>query len=109
VDDPDSAEDTGSKNRRLLNTEKIIFKAGSSDPLSVCSSLIYLCARIVARSQNVSGAPFLHVIVTVEPEGVVAKPNVPERELALFNIGMVFMCHYNSFDFLLRYSSDQIS
>jgi hypothetical protein len=23
----------------------------------------------------------------VEPEGVVAKPNVPERELALFNIG----------------------
>jgi hypothetical protein len=29
----------------------------------------------------------VYVLVTVEPEGVVAKPNVPERELALFNIG----------------------
>ncbi|KAL6638067.1 hypothetical protein ACP70R_025639 [Stipagrostis hirtigluma subsp. patula] len=60
VDDPDAAEDLGSKNRRLLNTEKIIFKAESSDPV--------------------------YVLVTVEPEGVVAKPNVQERELALFNI-----------------------
>jgi hypothetical protein len=47
-------------NRRLLNTEKIIFKAQSSRPV--------------------------YVLVTVEPEGVVAKPNVPERELAVFNI-----------------------
>ncbi|XP_008665622.1 uncharacterized protein [Zea mays] len=53
-------DDWGSKNRRLLNTEKIIFKAESSSPV--------------------------YVLVTVEPEGVVAKPNVPERELALFNI-----------------------
>ncbi|XP_062214284.1 uncharacterized protein LOC133915222 [Phragmites australis] len=60
VDDTDAAEDWGSKNRRLLNTEKIIFKAESSNPV--------------------------YVLVTVEPEGVVAKPNVPERELALFNI-----------------------
>ncbi|KAL6894279.1 hypothetical protein ACP4OV_008377 [Aristida adscensionis] len=60
VDDPDAAEDLGSKNRRLLNTEKIIFKAERSDPV--------------------------YVLVTVDPEGVVAKPNVPERELALFNI-----------------------
>ncbi|GJN22945.1 hypothetical protein PR202_gb10555 [Eleusine coracana subsp. coracana] len=60
VDGPDSAEDLGSKNRRLLNTEKIIFKAESEDPV--------------------------YVLVTVEPEGVVAMPNVPERELALFNI-----------------------
>lgn len=52
--------DWGVKNRRLLNTEKIIFKAESSSPV--------------------------YVLVTVEPEGVVAKPNVPERELALFNI-----------------------
>uniref|UniRef100_A0A0D9W0B1 Uncharacterized protein n=1 Tax=Leersia perrieri TaxID=77586 RepID=A0A0D9W0B1_9ORYZ len=60
VDDPRSVEDLGSMNRRLLNTEKIIFKAESS--------------RLV------------YVLVTVEPEGVVAKPNVPERELAMFNI-----------------------
>nr|TKV90729.1 hypothetical protein SEVIR_9G047700v2 [Setaria viridis] len=60
VDDPDGA-DWSSKNRRLLNTEKIIFKAEGSNPV--------------------------YVLVTVEPEGVVAKPNVPEREHALFNIG----------------------
>ncbi|KAK3149026.1 hypothetical protein QOZ80_3AG0211930 [Eleusine coracana subsp. coracana] len=60
VDGPDSAEDLGGKNRRLLNAEKIIFKAESEDPV--------------------------YVLVTVEPEGVVAMPNVPERELALFNI-----------------------
>ncbi|CAN6297390.1 unnamed protein product [Urochloa humidicola] len=59
VDDPDSV-DRSSKNRRLLNTEKIIFKAESSSPV--------------------------YVLVTVEPEGVVAKPNVPERKHALFNI-----------------------
>uniref|UniRef100_A0A0E0KKD4 Uncharacterized protein n=1 Tax=Oryza punctata TaxID=4537 RepID=A0A0E0KKD4_ORYPU len=60
VDDPHFVEDLGSMNRRLLNTEKIIFKAGSIRPV--------------------------YVLVTVEPEGVVAKPNVPERELAMFNI-----------------------
>uniref|UniRef100_A0ACD5YMK2 Uncharacterized protein n=1 Tax=Avena sativa TaxID=4498 RepID=A0ACD5YMK2_AVESA len=59
VNDPGALEDWGSKNRRLLNTEKIIFKAESKP---------------------------VYVLVTVEPEGVVAKPNVPERELALFNI-----------------------
>jgi hypothetical protein len=41
VDDPDSAEDLGSKNRRLLNTEKIIFKAESSDPVSARSPVVY--------------------------------------------------------------------
>ncbi|XP_006650751.1 uncharacterized protein LOC102717971 [Oryza brachyantha] len=60
VDDPHSVEDWGSMNRRLLNTEKIIFKAESSRPV--------------------------YVLVTVEPEGVVAKPNVPDREFAMFNI-----------------------
>ncbi|CAN6280928.1 unnamed protein product [Urochloa humidicola] len=59
LDDPDGV-DWSSKNRRLLNTEKIIFKAEGSSPV--------------------------YVLVTVEPEGVVAKPNVPEREHALFNI-----------------------
>ena len=39
----------------------------------------------------------VYVLVTVEPEGVVAKPNVTERELALFNIGAVELFLYNSF------------
>uniref|UniRef100_A0A0E0AUT9 Uncharacterized protein n=1 Tax=Oryza glumipatula TaxID=40148 RepID=A0A0E0AUT9_9ORYZ len=43
VDDPHSVEDLGSMNRRLLNTEKIIFKAQNSWPV--------------------------YVLVTVEPEG----------------------------------------
>ncbi|OEL22777.1 hypothetical protein BAE44_0016204 [Dichanthelium oligosanthes] len=64
VDSPDDA-DWSSKNRRLLNTEKIIFKA--------------------------EGSNTVYVLVTVEPEGVVAKPNVSERELALFNIGMALV------------------
>lgn len=29
----------------------------------------------------------MHVLVTVEPEGVVAMPNVEEREFIIFNIG----------------------
>lgn len=41
----------------------------------------------------------VYVLVTVEPEGVVAKPHVPERELALFNIGTVVVFLYNSFWF----------
>ncbi|XP_020091684.1 uncharacterized protein LOC109712506 [Ananas comosus] len=48
------------KNRRLLNTEKLIFKADSFD-------LVY-------------------VQVTVETAGVVAQPNSHEREVILFNI-----------------------
>ncbi|KAG8098647.1 hypothetical protein GUJ93_ZPchr0013g37176 [Zizania palustris] len=35
VDDPYSMEDWGSKNRRLLNTEKIIFKAENSKPVYI--------------------------------------------------------------------------
>uniref|UniRef100_A0A453M543 Uncharacterized protein n=1 Tax=Aegilops tauschii subsp. strangulata TaxID=200361 RepID=A0A453M543_AEGTS len=76
VSDPDAVEDQGSKNRRLLNTEKIIFKAESTKPV--------------------------YVLVMVEPEGVVAKPNVKERELALFNIGMLariaVSLHFNFLD-----------
>lgn len=52
-------------NRRLLNTEKIIFKTGSLDP---------------------SNQDRMYVLVSVEPEGFVAIPNVPEREFILFNI-----------------------
>ncbi|WOL04198.1 hypothetical protein Cni_G12919 [Canna indica] len=48
------------KNRRLLNTEKLIFKADSDESV--------------------------FVILTVEPEGVVAMANVPERELVIYNI-----------------------
>ncbi|KAL6216525.1 hypothetical protein ACLB2K_009748 [Fragaria x ananassa] len=52
-------------NRRLLNTEKLIFKSENDD-------------------QNDQGG--MYVLVTVEPEGVVAIPNVQEREHIIFNI-----------------------
>ncbi|XP_020574775.1 thaumatin-like protein [Phalaenopsis equestris] len=52
--------------RRLLNTEKIIFKFDS-------------------KKLN-SGENTALVLVTVEPAGIVAKPNVQEQELVLFNI-----------------------
>jgi hypothetical protein len=35
VNDPDAVEDWGSKNRRLRNTEKIIFKAESTEPVGI--------------------------------------------------------------------------
>ncbi|KAJ4834811.1 hypothetical protein Tsubulata_013979 [Turnera subulata] len=53
-----------SHNRRLLNTEKLIFK---TDGLSGTQDELY-------------------VLVTVEPEGVVAISNVPERQVIIFNI-----------------------
>lgn len=54
------------KNRKLLNTEKIIFKYdGNKMDL---------------------GHDELYVLVTVEPAGVVAKPGVKESEYVLFNI-----------------------
>ncbi|GAB2230342.1 hypothetical protein Droror1_Dr00014605 [Drosera rotundifolia] len=52
--------------RKLLNTEKLIFKAESSD-----------------ANTHQGG---MYVLVTVEPEGIVAIPGVPEREVILFNI-----------------------
>ncbi|KAK6236778.1 hypothetical protein SCA6_012115 [Theobroma cacao] len=59
--------DSGLKrNRRLLNTEKLIFKTDSLDMI------------------NDQGG--LHVLVTVEPEGFVAIPNTKEREFIIFNI-----------------------
>ena len=39
---------------------------------------------------------------------MVAKPNVPERELALFNIGMALAFHCNSFQTSFR-NDDVIS
>lgn len=53
-------------NRRLLNTEKIIFKAESLELI-----------------QNQGG---MHVLATVEPEGVVAIQDVKERESIIYNI-----------------------
>lgn len=52
--------------RKLLNTEKIIFKADGITPLT--------------EQGNMS------VLVNVEPEGVVAIPGKHEREYAVFNI-----------------------
>ncbi|XP_033131043.1 uncharacterized protein LOC103829407 [Brassica rapa] len=49
--------------RRLLNTEKLIFKSESFE--------------------NKEG---LHVLVTVEPEGIVAIPNFKERSSIIYNI-----------------------
>ncbi|KAK4755925.1 hypothetical protein SAY87_009682 [Trapa incisa] len=53
-------------NRRLLNTEKLIFKTESLD--------------IIKKQDGVK------VLVAVEPEGVVALKNVRERERIVFNI-----------------------
>lgn len=53
-------------NRRLLNTEKLIFKTESLDSLG---------------DQH-----RIHVLVTVEPEGIVAIPHVQERQFIIFNI-----------------------
>ncbi|XVF35388.1 hypothetical protein REPUB_Repub18cG0141400 [Reevesia pubescens] len=54
------------RNRRLLNTEKLIFKTDSLDTI------------------NDQGE--LYILVTVEPEGFVAIPNTKEREFIIFNI-----------------------
>jgi len=52
--------------RKLLNTEKLIFK---TDNLELSSDEGEMC-----------------ILVTVEPEGVVAIPNVEERKEVIFNI-----------------------
>ncbi|XP_042517227.1 uncharacterized protein LOC122091387 isoform X1 [Macadamia integrifolia] len=53
-------------NRRLLNTEKLIFRADSRDFNSYKAGM--------------------YVLVTVEPSGIVALPHVQERQLVIFNI-----------------------
>ncbi|XP_059640433.1 uncharacterized protein LOC132282699 isoform X2 [Cornus florida] len=61
--------DSGLKQRRkLLNTEKLIFKSDSMDLL---------------RDQDGT-----YVLVTVEPEGFVAMPHVQEQKYVIFNIGV---------------------
>ncbi|KAL9254302.1 hypothetical protein AKJ16_DCAP16321 [Drosera capensis] len=55
--------------RKLLNTEKLIFKAENTDAMTYLGGM--------------------YVLVTVEPEGIVAIPGVQEREFILFNIGEV--------------------
>ncbi|ESQ34705.1 hypothetical protein EUTSA_v10008823mg [Eutrema salsugineum] len=52
--------------RRLLNTEKLIFKSESLEEVN-----------------NKDG---LYVMVTVEPEGIVAIPNFKERSFIIYNI-----------------------
>ncbi|KAK1266284.1 hypothetical protein QJS04_geneDACA000528 [Acorus gramineus] len=54
------------KNRRLLNTEKLIFN--------------------VKNHNWTSGDSKLYALVTVESEGIVGKLHVQERELVIFNI-----------------------
>ncbi|RID58178.1 hypothetical protein BRARA_F01491 [Brassica rapa] len=52
--------------RRLLNTEKLIFKTESFD--------------------KVDDKEGMYVLVTVEPEGIVAIPNFKERSFIIYNI-----------------------
>uniref|UniRef100_A0A5B6Z1U3 Uncharacterized protein n=1 Tax=Davidia involucrata TaxID=16924 RepID=A0A5B6Z1U3_DAVIN len=54
------------RKRKLLNTEKLIFKTDELDLLSDQGGI--------------------HVLVTVEPEGVVAIPHGQERKYVIFNI-----------------------
>ncbi|KAG5379102.1 hypothetical protein IGI04_026944 [Brassica rapa subsp. trilocularis] len=56
--------------RRLLNTEKLIFK-----------------------SESIENKEGLHVLVTVEPEGIVAIPNFKERSSIIYNIGKTATRH----------------
>ncbi|CAN7127765.1 unnamed protein product [Brassica rapa subsp. narinosa] len=65
--------------RRLLNTEKLIFKSESFE--------------------NKEG---LHVLVTVEPEGIVAIPNLKERSFIIYNIGKLL------FSYLLSHQSSSL-
>lgn len=62
----DNSDLRRTQQRKLLNTEKLIFKTDDMD------------------SFNYQGGMF--VLVTVEPEGVVAIPNGQEREDIIFNI-----------------------
>ncbi|CAA7408074.1 unnamed protein product [Spirodela intermedia] len=60
-----TADSLFGKNRRLLNTEKLVFKADID---------------------GVAGGVWSFVLVTVAAAGVVAKPHVQERDTVLFNI-----------------------
>ncbi|XP_021890320.1 uncharacterized protein LOC110808954 isoform X2 [Carica papaya] len=57
------------KNRRLLNTEKLIFKVDSLE--------------------MISDQDGWSVLVSVEPEGIVAIPHLQEREFVTFNIAQL--------------------
>ncbi|CAL9240880.1 unnamed protein product [Arabidopsis halleri] len=62
--------------RRLLNTEKLMFKVESLEEVN-----------------NKAG---LNVLVTVEPEGIVAIPNSKERSFIIYNIGKLLHYSQNS-------------
>uniref|UniRef100_A0A803NXW6 Uncharacterized protein n=1 Tax=Cannabis sativa TaxID=3483 RepID=A0A803NXW6_CANSA len=76
--------------RRLLNTEKLIFKTESlSNEVQLFFleiRLNYLMCRVNKNLNLWNLQNGMNILVTVEPEGFVAKPNVPEREFMLFNI-----------------------
>lgn len=77
-------------NRRLLNTEKLIFKTKSdlvwyptyNEALNAYMNSIMFGFLSIDFVQDKT-----HVLVTVEPEGFVAIPHVPERPFIIFNIG----------------------
>lgn len=91
-------------NRRLLNTEKLIFKTNSNQVQYQYEALyskflkslyvLLLCFVLSCYIVDWIQDEFLLVLVTVEPEGFPAKLHVAERQFIIFNIGNVFCLVY---------------
>ena len=81
------------RNRRVLNTEKLIFKTDSLDMINDQVLVMLLkffdamCEIYTVLKKVIFGQDGLYILVTVEPEGFVAIPNTKEREFIIFNIG----------------------
>lgn len=78
-------------NRKLLNAEKIIFKTESLELIQNQVHTIndYACivGYLKALQSSILVQGGMHVLVTVEPEGVVAIRDLKERESIIYNIG----------------------
>lgn len=88
----DNSDSEMNRNRRLLNAEKLIFKTDNINSEQVW--LWYHSFKCVwpwyiswLGGFFFSPQGKLYVLVTVEPEGIVAIPHVPERQYIIFNIG----------------------
>lgn len=77
--------------RKLLNTEKLIFKTELVDSLNVQVSMTLPLKLFPCHQNQILISSFsqkkLHVLVNVIPEGIVAIPGVKERKYIIFNIG----------------------
>ncbi|CAI9093597.1 OLC1v1029141C1 [Oldenlandia corymbosa var. corymbosa] len=78
------------KGRKLLNTEKLIFKTESVDPLDVQVSMTLPLNFVPWHQNRILISSFsqkkLYVLVNVVPEGIVAIPGAKERKYIIFNI-----------------------